>query len=148
MAHVAEIAGAIFVAITLVYLVIEIRINTEAVRASSYQQIIQNSRDHLFLIAADAELAQLSRRFFEEGSDALSPDEQLRMWAFIRAVWRNYENAYFQFQHSVLGEEEWETYKRLICADYAEYREYWNEEHKAALAPTFVALVESCTGRE
>ena len=68
---IAELLGAVGVIASLVYLATQMRQNTRAMRASAYQEVL-NQRDSVMLpLMQDGELAQLCSRGVANLDDAL-----------------------------------------------------------------------------
>ena len=69
----AEIAGAFAVVVTLGFLTFEMRGNTNAVQAQTYQALMQELNDFRQLLL-DPELIRVSEKFNEEGWQGLTPN--------------------------------------------------------------------------
>ena len=127
----SEMIGAIAVVITLVYLAIQIRQNTRAIRLDTGHDVAEEYRDIFALMAQNEGLAELVHKAAVDGA-AITGAEKVRYYAlnsnFIRAV----ENAYFQHNEQALDQKHWSGMKRML-ADYAQlpaFREYWsNRKH-------------------
>ena len=62
LGSVGELVGAVAVVLSLLYLATQIRQNTQATRASSYEDVAQGVRAFMALIAQDEGLAQIYLR--------------------------------------------------------------------------------------
>ena len=93
LALIAEIVSGIAIVVTLIVLIIEVRDNTNAVRADTRQSIAERVERILLTVATDDELADLM-------SAAVAGDlelvDDLRVRAFILTLLRNAEEAYLQ----------------------------------------------------
>ena len=110
----AEIGGAVAVLITLGFLVFQMRENTNALQAQTYQALTQELNDwrtHW----SDTERLILAQKHGQEGWQNLTRVEQrqIRMRSLIQ--WSIYESAYYANQRGVLGEREWTRFDRAIC---------------------------------
>ena len=127
----SEMIGAIAVVITLVYLAIQIRQNTRAIRLDTGHDVAEEYRDIFALMAQKEGLAELVHRAAIDHESIVGADK-VRYYAlnsnFIRAL----ENAYFQFNEQALDQKHWSGMKRMLT-DYAQlpaFREYWpNRKH-------------------
>ena len=131
MGALSEMIGAIAVVITLVYLAIQIRQNTRAIRLDTGHDVAEEYRDIFALMAQDKDLAELVNKA-ATSPDSITGADKVRYYAlnsnFVRAV----ENAYFQFNEQALDRKHWSGMKRMLT-DYAQlpaFREYWpNRKH-------------------
>ena len=137
LANIGVIAGIVFLAM-------EIKVNTSAIRSASLQSITDASADTLRALASDRELAAL-RLAGDADPSQLSETEKFQYFAYYRQHWLRLQNIFFQQRFDVLPEEVWETYARIICTDIQTpgIKASW-PDHAAVLDPAFVEFVESC----
>jgi len=144
-AQIAEVIGALAIIVSLIYVANEVRHNTEATQAATFQQMVQLSASALLAIAGNSELADIQRRGARD-PDSLTEQEQFRYFLIVRAQWRGMEAAYFQHQHGVLGDSEWSSYESLMCGELSSLigqGATW-EAHRHTLSPDFVTFIEGC----
>ena len=101
-AYLAEILGTIIVVVTLIYLAIQTKQNTDAVQSSVRQAILQEDRESLRMVIENPALNRRSNLSGEEDAQV-----QAYMVHFIRAR----ENHWVQYQHGVLDEATWISYR-------------------------------------
>ena len=77
LGNLGELVGGIAVIASLVYLAVQIRQNTQTVRASSYRGVIEGLNEAAALLAHDAALAEIYHRGCE-GVENLSPTEEVQ----------------------------------------------------------------------
>ncbi len=137
LSHLAVIAGLVFVGL-------EIRTNTAAVRSASVQEITSLSAEALADLASDSALAHLRLRGDADPA-SLSEVESYQYFAYYRGYWLRFQNVYLQRQLGVLEAGVWETYEQTICNDIQTpgVRSEW-AAHVGVLTDEFVALVEAC----
>ena len=137
LANLGVIAGIVFLAL-------EIRVNTSAVRSASIQAITDGSADALHALAADQELASL-RLAGDSDPTSLSEIEAFQYRVYYRQHWLRFQNAYFQRRFDALDAAVWGTYERIICADINRpgVEAGW-PFHAEVLDPEFVEFIESC----
>ena len=143
-ASIFEIVSSIAVLITLAILIFQVADNTSAVRSNAYQQIISNTHNALLEVSSSSELAKAFSANTENRLDELDEGTQTQFVAWQRAVWRNYEGAYFHWKRGILGAEEWQTYYRVICRAFNRNRKLWMSNHQGSFAGSFMAEVEKC----
>ena len=144
-AQIAEIVAAVAVVFSLVYVGLELRENTSAVRAASVQAITTGTRDALMTVASDAELARVVRLGAYDRS-SLTDDEKYRFSIFSRQRWLFFQGIWIQHQLDVLDENSWQSYRQLVCnlLDNSGNREEW-PYHIDVLNAEFVAWVQECS---
>ena len=104
--EVLQVIGAIGVISSFTYAAIQIRTNTRALRASTYQQLatsIVNSWDDL---AKNAELCDLILRASDD-FESLGRVEKARFRFSMMGYLRRYETAYFQHKIGILRDGDW-----------------------------------------
>ena len=137
-ALIAEIVGAVAIVVTLVFVGLELNRNTNSIRASTYQSMINLSNDRITTVVESRELTALLLRDPSE----LDEVDLRRLDLWERSTFRMYENAFVQFTSGVIGENEWIGYRYLMCGDTLS--DAWNERHRYSLSPPFVDFIESC----
>jgi len=144
-ASIAEILSGIAVLITLVFLIIEIRENTEVTRAAAYDRNIDSINESAYVLAQNPELARIYRAFVEGRVDDLDSDESFRVQLMVRTLFRIYEKAYFAYQYGTLGEAEWTRFSGGVCRQIDRADAAMWDIVKVILTEEFVGyLTESC----
>ena len=144
-AAIAEVVGAVAIVVSLIYVATELRHNTEATQAATFQQLVALSSNSLMAIAQDPVLADIYERGIQD-SESLANDELFRFFLLIRIQWRGMEAAFFQWRHGVLGDSEWLGYASLMCNELSALtgqQVSW-EFHRDSLSPDFVSFIEEC----
>lgn len=149
LGNIGEFVGAVGVIISLVYLSVQLRQNTKAVRASSYQEISHNSRELLKLLILDGEMAEIFTRGREEGMDALSPVERVRWHAMLLAIFRHWDNLFYQYRNEMLERELWKSYQHVIQGYMSEvgFQEWW-EEQRDGFSVSLQELINGVIARQ
>lgn len=109
----ANLLGAAGVVASLLYLSRQIRQNTDAVRASSYQAIVDGNAAFLLALAQDASLTAL----FVRGSNSpteLPPEEQLRFSALLGQIVARFDLALHLHQQRFIDADVLETLFRML----------------------------------
>jgi len=144
LAHYAEIAAAITVIVSLIYVGRQVEDNTAAIRSSTMQAAANSSDVALQTQAADENMTRI-RMAGNADVSTLTEVEAMRFMTFNRGLWLRMQNIYAQQQLGVLDESFWYTYSRIICEIYSPpgARATWSD-HSGVLDPDFVKFVESC----
>lgn len=103
---IGEIAGALAVIVTLVYLSIQVRQNTKASRLSAVQAASENSSRFSELLAADTDLSELVWRGLRD-PDSLDPVEARRFVAALNVFVRREAVSFFLHKEGVMPDELW-----------------------------------------
>jgi hypothetical protein len=126
--YIGELVSVIAVIGTLIYVGVQVRQNTLAVKSSTLQNISENQLNVHGLIAAHGDLADIvfkaaTGRGSDEGTD------RFRFTAWMHTAVRSLENAFFQHREGALDERTW----RALCRQYAPIlraglnAKYWEE---------------------
>lgn len=101
-----QIVGGIGVISSFVYAAIQVRRNTRAVRAATYQQLNQSIISIWDELGRNRELCELVLR---AGDDFLSLDriDKARFRFSMMAYFKRYETAHFQHSVGILREADW-----------------------------------------
>lgn len=139
----ADVVGTAAVVLGLVFVGFELRNNTAAVRAATFQSLTDISNDYIMQIASDPELARIQGAARMGGLEVLTPADSTRYEQIERAFWVRMQNVYSQYARGTLAEEDFYLYRRVICQAERGKQEMW-PEHRGILTPAFVSFVEEC----
>ena len=143
LANIGEIIGSIAVIISIVYLAIQIRTNTEAERTSTYQAVVS---DFGALNNTMASTPELSHLFVEAMEDyhQLSSDEKARISQLFFQCFRYFENMFYQHRKGYLDEEVWIGWKRMMLTYYSRpgFQTWW-EHRKDVYSEPFGLFLET-----
>ena len=148
---IVEVGSAAAVLLGLVFVGLELRQNTEAVEAATFQSLTDASSDYLLTIAADPELSRIS--VLASGTpELLSDEDRARLFMLDRSYWVRMQNVYSQWQRGTLSNEDWKLYRRVICDSGAGFNSDISTrvnfaEHRPILTPDFSEYVEGCWTR-
>jgi len=109
-AHVAEIISGVAVLVTLVFLVLEIRGNSDLIRANTFNRSIESLIDYRMQIASNEESLKVMAHHW--GIDSA---DLLRRQLLVVNLWSIYEKTYFSSQYGLVGPAEWERFESRIC---------------------------------
>jgi hypothetical protein len=112
---IAELAGAIGVILSLIYLASQIRQNTRSLQASTFQSMHDSAVQRLLAVADNDGLADRYLQGMQDPS-SLHGRERLQLDQFLQAMLRGFENYYYQHQKGLLEQELWVGYRESIRA--------------------------------
>ncbi len=121
-----EFVGAVAVVFSLLYLATQIRQNTQAVRASSYQDVAQGVRAYMALLAQDERLAQIYLRGAAQ-SDELAPAESLQFEMLVGHFFANFDVAVDLYKRHMIDEKMMTPHTRFAVSLLGEagVRDWW-----------------------
>ncbi len=128
----------------IIFLSIEIRQNTLAIRGTAIQTAAALSREQMFVIMQNSELSRIAVEGLASPS-GLSPVDAFRASYMVRTFWVGMQANYRQWALGILPEEEWAYYGRTICMNYAAPNVHarWQADRQLFI-PEFVEVVEQC----
>ncbi len=139
---IGEFIGAIAVVATLIYLAIQMRQNTNALKLISARSITEEIQETFSLLATNQELAEILVK--ASGESALHGAEAVRYYTLTSNLVRVYENAFLQSRAGVMEQAHWEGFTRLMI-DYtsmAAFQQYW-QDRKHWVSDDFQEYMES-----
>ncbi len=141
-ANIAEIAAAIAVVCSIVYLGLEVRDNTRATESATRQGFAM--QDMVFIDSAiDSSIVARAVAKRESGEELSNlENSQLVQWQHLN--FRIFENAYYQYKKGMLDESEWKRYEVIIRKNILHNRaaqEMW-EGKRHIFTPDFAAVVD------
>lgn len=153
---VAELASAIAVVVSLVFVGLEVRetarqteLNTEAMRLAAYQDLIsQISQFNVVLL--DSATAAVHLKIEDRQGDAasLTPIERSQADRILFLLVRHADMAFYQYEKGLLSEDRLESAVRPFTSDLDAplYREFWGRA-KGNFVPSFQAYIDSYLGQ-
>jgi len=107
LGNIGDFLGGIAVIVSLLYLAVQIRQNTKAVRSSSYHQAAEQTWNYCLAVAQDPTLADiLARRI---AGESLSPVEEVRASAADQALIYGFENMLRLQEEGLIDQDVWEN---------------------------------------
>ena len=145
-----EAGGAIAVLLGLVFVGLELRQNTEAVEAATFQALTDASSNYILSIASDPELNRIVTTGYADPS-ALNEQENARFFMINRSYWVRMQNVYSQWRRGTLSDGDWILYRQVICGSGEDLNSSQGliqtfNEHRQILTREFSQFVERCWG--
>ena len=125
---VGEVAGAAGVIITLVYLAIQIRQNTKAIRLNTTSSTNEGFRSQAALIGSSIQVAEVYRMGLME-PEKLNLAEGVQFYALLHNQVRGYEEAYYQHTEEALDPRIWAGMhgQMLNTSALLGFKGYWQD---------------------
>lgn len=106
LGSIAEVMGAIATVVSLIYLAIQIRSNTSAVRATSAQSVHEAFATWYRMLAGDAQLAQLVANGLRDYS-SLTETDKARFVSTFMAFLSCSQDAFLKWREGLLARDLW-----------------------------------------
>lgn len=142
-ATLSQVIGSLAVVGSLVYLALQVRHSTRAIRAESARAAVAAMRDFNRSMVENAAVARIFRVGAESLSN-LSDDERAQFGHLLFSFYKNAEELHYQFCRGTLAADVWRTW-RTVLAVYATspgFQEYWSKR-SVLFTPAFRAECES-----
>ncbi len=137
-----DFLGGIGVVITLAYLAIQIRKNTQSVRAAALDSISTSISEFMDRIAQDPDLTRL---WFDglSGEVDLSKTDYRRFTLLLISLVRRWENAFHQGRAGTLESAAWVGMREGLATVFSSpgARAWWTDARQL-FSPAFVAVAE------
>ena len=135
-----DFVGAILIAVTLIYLSVQVRQNTRALNTQSRQAALTCSQVELLAAVdhPDIHLAML------RGVGGLSPEENVKLYFWLTLCMRSREFAWLQFRDGTIDEAQWRQESLVIEAVFGRglNRFWWESGGRQVFPAEFVAFVD------
>ena len=129
-ALIAEIAGGIAVVISLLYVGVGVRQNTEAILSANHQNLVAMDMNKNAWLR-DPGFAALYELGLQD-IDALSPAQMLQFRTFVADKLNVWEYAFISHENGLMEEDIWLAYDRFYASQLRlnSYRSFWMENKK------------------
>ena len=119
LANIGQVVGAIAVVISLIYVALQIRQNTNAVRSATAQTVHEHFARWYHLVAANDELAKIVANGLRDYG-SLSEHERVRFIAAFMSFLSYSQNAFLKWRDGLLASSLWMGWElvimNLVCA--------------------------------
>ncbi len=110
---IGEFIGGVAVLVTLIYLAMQIKQNTN-VHASLIRQNFYDSTQRMMLHAVEStEFNELFNRAWST-NDSLSSGEQTQIWRHMQAIFMGYQGFFEQYKSGALPEKDWALMRKIL----------------------------------
>ena len=128
IARIAEIVSSVAVVVSLIYVGVQVKQNTRALRATMYNEVTRNSVAILAPMFAQSEFSEFLHRV-QSAPDEATPAEKLRFHICLLTAFRHWDNLYYQYRNGTLEREMWSSYDRTLTNWLA--NEAWRNWYRA-----------------
>ena len=152
MTAIRQVLSALAVVLSLIFVGLQIKQNTEAERATTRQALADGSRDVVLALATNPSLAEAFYQLFPIPNSKgphyrqMTPTDSAVAETFAYALVRNAENVFLQYHEGVIDQSVLKTYyfesPRWRTPQFARY---W-ASYRSLFDPTFVSAFEGANG--
>lgn len=138
-----EVLGGLAVLVGLIFVGLELRQNTAAMQAATFQDLAHSSSDFMTQIALSPE----TRRVFMAGwqkPESLNDDERETFQLLQAAYWVRMQNAFLQWQRGTLTNDDWQIYRNVMCGSALSPGGAAHWPADPTLTPDFKSFLRSC----
>ena len=139
---VGEILGALAVVLSLGYVAVQIRQNTEATKDLAAQHLTNANSETNYLIATNDDLAKILQKGSKD-RDSLAEHEQLRFNTLLFAIYNQFDFAYRRHLAGKLEDASWKKikYEIPVFLNLPGWLSWWHQD-KSRFSSEFVTFVD------
>jgi hypothetical protein len=142
---IAEVFAAAFVALTVVYLALQIKSNTQAMHSQTYHLATSALAEMAGIVGTDKELARIFRIGMTD-PDALTEDEFTQFGYLGISLFRRFENVFFQYQSGMIDEDFWIGHRdNILWFFHRPGMQLWWKDRKFAFSRRFREFLDNST---
>ncbi len=116
--NLAEMIAVLSVVLSLIFVGVELRQNTNVAKASSYREITEGLAEQRTFWASDPEVAAMYQAYAQGDISDFSDVQRTRLDFILTNIFSSYENAYFSRKYGVIGDAEWQRFETGVCRHY------------------------------
>ena len=124
-----EFISGLAVVVTLIYLALQIRHNTRAVRSSMHQDMVGSTARIAESVSDSPDVGRIVLKA-DEDYDNLTKEEFIRFEAYAERVFGNFESVFYSYRNSMIEQDLWESWEASYLADISRnaMRRFWHED--------------------
>ena len=138
-----ELIGATAVVITLLYLVKQVKQNTESTRAVGLQTWQSDSTAHWLSLATNPDLSRVGARALVDSRN-LTEDSWLMIGCWFLNNFRQYQTTFFMHERGVIDDELFAVEMRMAARNLLipGVRQWWEAGGRNQMSPRFTEVLE------
>ena len=124
-----EFISGLAVVVTLIYLALQIRHNTRAVRSSMHHDMIESTLRIAESMSDNPDVGRIVLKANED-YDNLTREEFIRFEGYAERVFSNFESVFYSYRNSMIEQDLWESWEASYLSDLSRkaIRRYWHDE--------------------
>ncbi len=129
-----EFISGLAVVVTLIYLALQIRHNTRAVRSSMHQDMNASTLRIAESLSDNESVGRIILKA-DEDYDSLTSEERIRFDAYAERVFGNFESVFYSYRNSMIEQDLWEAWESSYLNDISReaMRRFWQGQRPTHL---------------
>lgn len=145
---IAGVVAAIFVALTAVYLAIQIKSSAQATHSHTYHLATSALAEMAAIIGKDKDLSRIFR-IGMVNPETLSEDDFTQFGYLGISLFRRFENVFFQYQSGMINEDFWIGHRdNILWFFHRPGMQAWWKDRKFAFSKRFREFLDDSTESE
>ncbi len=145
---IANVCAAISVIVSVAYLAVQVRKNTQATHSQTYQLATSALAEMAGIIGSDKALARVFR-IGMVSADKLDEDELAQFGYLGISLFRRFENVFFQYQAGLVDEDFWTGHRdNILWFFHRPGMQAWWKDRKFAFSKSFREFLDGSTPGE
>ena len=145
---IAAVVAAIFVALSAVYLAIQIKRSTQATHSQTYHLATSALAEMAAIIGSDKELSRIFR-IGMANPDELTEDELIQFGYLGISLFRRFENVFFQHQSGMINDDFWIGHRdNILWFFHRPGMQAWWKDRKFAFSQRFREFLDNSVPSE
>lgn len=145
---IAGVLAAVFVALSVVYLAIQIKTSARATHSQTYHLATSALAEMAAIVGSDKDLARIFRIGMVD-PNALDEDEFTQFGYLGISLFRRFENVFFQYQSGMIDEDFWVGHRdNILWFFHRPGFQVWWKDRKYAFSQRFRQFLDSSTPAE
>jgi hypothetical protein len=145
---IAGVLAALFVALSVVYLAIQIKTSARATHSQTYHLATSALAEMAAIVGTDKELARIFRIGMVD-PNGLDEDEFTQFGYLGISLFRRFENVFFQYQSGMIDEDFWVGHRdNILWFFHRPGIQAWWKDRKYAFSQRFREFLDGSTAAE
>jgi len=139
---IGEVVGAVAVVLTLVYLAVQLRQNTNALKTNTWQSIQDAEQRFDEFLSRDHHLLEVWIKGHQD-RNSLSESEQLQFFLLNKQLLDQFQTHHYHYEKGMIDEDLWSSWERTFVDDLQKWGGYEQivRERLPLLRPAFGEFV-------
>ena len=145
LGDIGEFVGAIGVIASLIYVGLEVRRNTKALRAQAHETVVSGYMASINVISQHAEIFAKGIQSTYDEFKKFPDDEKVVFVGMIFGFFKHFEQIHAQYRQGLIGEEEWAAWSEHIGMQFHQTGpQWWWKLRRSSFAPPFREYLDQC----
>ena len=147
LSAIADLFAVVFVAVSVIYLAIQVRRSTQAAFSHTHYLATSALADLAGLIASDRDLARIHRAGLAD-PEALTEDELTQFSHLQISLFRRFENLFFQHESGMIDDDFWVGHRdNILWFFHRPGTQVWWTDRRFGFSARFREFLDNSTQR-